>query len=344
MTTVHDNLDLLLDDVIRAIEQCGRSTSWSEQEFLHLATRITRFQEKSPDLEVSGLASIPVTTTDVFRYSHVGPAGETARCKVEFRTSGTTARHRGVHRLARTDVYQASALRCSDLLLFRRYPTRQLISLIPRWEDAGDSSLSFMLDCFSRQRFPTSTSFAVRRGRIDTDRLTRAIDQATSSSTPVLFFTTTLAAAALLDTGIGAELPAGSVIVSTGGAKGRAKSVNSGSVADDLRRRLGAPHVSEYGMTELLSQAYQLDDDPFFLPPWCRVLAFDPETGRPLPHGRKGLLRFVDLANVQSAIAVQTADLGETVTPSSFFLHGRAVGAPLRGCSLTFEELAESRP
>ena len=341
MTTVQDNLDHLIDDVIRAIEQSAGSVSWPDERFFGLATRIARFQTGNHELELPSLASIPTTTTDTFRYSKVGPLPESTRRVVEFRTSGTTALHRGLHRLLRTDVYQTSALVCARQFLFERFPIQRLITLVPRWDEAPDSSLSFMLDCFHRTLFPGSTTFAIGDGRLDAAILGQALERAMSSRASVLLFSTTLAAAALLDTDLGAELPAGSVIITTGGAKGRHDSVRSESVANDLGQRLGAPCGSEYGMTELLSQAYQLGDEPFVLPPWCRVVAFDPESGRPLPHGESGLLRFIDLANVQSAVSVQTVDVGETVSPSSFRLHGRAAGAPMRGCSLTFEELQE---
>lgn len=340
MRTVQANLDLLIEDLIRAIKAGSSTADWPDGAFFGFATRIVRLQTRDRRIEVSGLADVPATSTDTFRYSQVGVLSEPRQWAAEFRTSGTTNSYRGLHRLYRADIYRASALICADHLLFDRFPVRRLVSLVPLWAEARDSSLSYMIDSFRAHRFPETTTFAFRDGRIDFPLLKQSLRDATADRAPIMLFSTTLAAAALSDSDLSAELPRGSVIITTGGAKGRRNAVDGASVAHDLGTRFGVPHGSEYGMTELLSQAYQVGDEPFVLPPWCRVVAFDPVSGQPLPHHETGLLRFVDLANVQSAIAVQTADLGETISHSSFRLHGRARGAPLRGCSLTFEELA----
>ena len=73
-------------------------------------------------------------------------------------------------------------------------------------------------------------------------------------------------------------------------------------------------------------------------PPWVRTQATDPETLRPLPHGEVGVLRHFDLANLNSVMAIQTADLGIT-TPGGFRVLGRARGAEARGCSLAMDDL-----
>ena len=73
-------------------------------------------------------------------------------------------------------------------------------------------------------------------------------------------------------------------------------------------------------------------------PSWVRTQAADPETLRPLPHGEVGVLRHWDLANLDSVMAIQTADLGFT-TPAGFRVLGRARGAEARGCSIAMDEL-----
>ena len=100
-------------------------------------------------------------------------------------------------------------------------------------------------------------------------------------------------------------------------------------------------------MTELSSQAYtdaldrgvSWDEARFQVPDWVRVVAVDPATLQPLPAGDRGLLRWVDLANVDSVCAVQTSDLGVVHPEGGFDLLGRASGVELRGCSLAIEEL-----
>src|SRR5262249_55418295 len=115
-----------------------------------------------------------------------------------------------------------------------------------------------------------------------------------------------------------------------------------------------------YGMTELSSQLYEgtvvsatARHGVYFAPPWVRVTAVDPVTLAPAPAGAEGLARIVDLANVDSAVAIQTADrvrvLGEAlnlsdrgpIVTTGVELLGRAKGAPPRGCSIAVDEMLE---
>ncbi len=99
--------------------------------------------------------------------------------------------------------------------------------------------------------------------------------------------------------------------------------------------------VGEYGMTELSSQLYAVGGETFryVAPPWVRVCAAASSTLAPLPAGSLGVLRVEDLANVESAWAVQTSDLGVVHEDGSIEVLGREPGAPPRGCSLAVEEL-----
>jgi hypothetical protein len=135
----------------------------------------------------------------------------------------------------------------------------------------------------------------------------------------------------------------------TGGFKGRSREVTREELYAGFDELLGISYawcVNEYGMTEMSSQFYDgiagsapLPPDRLHAgPPWVRTQATDPETLRPLPHGAVGVLRHLDLANLNSVMAIQTADLGVT-SPQGFRLLGRARGAEARGCSLAMEDL-----
>ncbi|HEU4558448.1 MAG TPA: hypothetical protein VFS20_11385, partial [Longimicrobium sp.] len=154
---------------------------------------------------------------------------------------------------------------------------------------------------------------------------------------------------ALAAAGEGYRLPRGSRVMDTGGFKGRSREVTREELYSAIHDRLGiAPAwcVNEYGMTEMSSQFYdgvagaasapgqRLHEGPA----WVRTQAADPETLDPLPHGEIGVLRHYDLANLNSVMAIQTADLGFT-TPSGFRVLGRAEGAEARGCSIAMDEL-----
>ena len=98
----------------------------------------------------------------------------------------------------------------------------------------------------------------------------------------------------------------------------------------------GAQVVGEYGMSELASQLWAVPaGSPFLPPPWMRVMAVDPWTG---DATTRGLLRFFDLANHQTVMAIETQDVGVVLPDGRVKLEGRLTGAVPRGCSLTIEE------
>jgi hypothetical protein len=145
-----------------------------------------------------------------------------------------------------------------------------------------------------------------------------------------------------------ALLPPGSRIMETGGFKGAGRDVTRVDLYGRLSEATGVPLeriVSEYGMTELLSQLYEpvLSEGPGAVgthvpPPWLKVRALDPATLEELPGGDEGLLCFFDLANVGSICHVLTEDVG-SVWKGRVRLAGRAGGAEPRGCSLAMDEL-----
>jgi hypothetical protein len=169
-------------------------------------------------------------------------------------------------------------------------------------------------------------------------------------NTPVFLAGTSFAFVHLLDA-LGDDtlaLPRGSLVMQTGGFKGRSRVVEAGELRASLARVFAVPAravVAEYGMTELSSQGWEAPlfaaggaHRTFVVPPWMRVEAADLETLAPLPEGAHGVARITDLLNVDSAVVVQTADL-VTVRGAEVTLHGRAPGAAPRGCSLAVDEL-----
>src|SRR5439155_3604069 len=143
--------------------------------------------------------------------------------------------------------------------------------------------------------------------------------------------------------------PPGSRAMHTGGYKGGSREVAPAALRGDIANAFGletSAVVGEYGMTELSSQLYEgtlraarglptpsSKHGSFVPPPWLRVVAAHPETLAPLADGETGILRFEDLANVDGAVAVQTADVGRS-GGGAVELVGRSQGAPARGCSL----------
>ena len=125
------------------------------------------------------------------------------------------------------------------------------------------------------------------------------------------------------------------IVMETGGMKGRRKEMTRAEVHGFLEQQLGVSHIhSEYGMTELLSQAYSKGDGIFECPPWLKVMARDEED--PLGKGQtgKGVLQLIDLANVYSCSFITTEDVGRVYEDGRFEVWGRLDHSDIRGCSL----------
>ena len=301
---------------------------------------------------VGGWADVPAVPTDAFKAAAL-VCGDPADAAATFRTSGTTrgAESRGAHHVPDLALYDAALRAGFRAHLLPEGERMPVISLVPPPADAPDSSLSHMAGAVAAD-FGTAESgwFVSPAGGIDCAGLERALGRAEA---PVCILGTAFALVhwldALAEAGLRLALPAGSRLMDTGGFKGRSREVTRAELYGAVEERLGiAPAwcVNEYGMTELSSQFYDgvagsagpVEGRLHVGPAWVRTVATDPETLRPLPHGEVGVLRHVDLANLGSVMAVQTADLGVTAE-GGFRVLGRARGAEARGCSLAMEEL-----
>jgi hypothetical protein len=143
---------------------------------------------------------------------------------------------------------------------------------------------------------------------------------------------------ALLDLAENRSLPAlqHTIIMETGGMKGRRKEMLRDELHYILKTAFGVNQIhSEYGMTELLSQAYSLGDGIFCAPPWMRVLVRDVYDPRDVSASSKqGAINIIDLANQYSCAFIATDDLGRIYDDGSFSIHGRADNSDIRGCNL----------
>nr|WP_240807336.1 acyl-protein synthetase [Polyangium spumosum] len=298
---------------------------------------------------------IPALPCDVFRLARIAvhpPEEDT----LVFRTSGTSQGReaRGEHPFRTTATYELVALRWGERMLWPDQEDLGVLVLAPSVEEVSDSSLGFMLDRFARE-LGGPASFHVRGGELDIEGLSRAAAEARARGRSMLVLGASFAFVHLLD-GAGARdltLPPGSRVMQTGGFKGRSREVEPAELRRAIAATFGLPEahvVGEYGMTELSSQLYEgtlaaalgvrapARHGVYVSPPWMRVTAVDAATLAPLPPGETGILRFVDLANVDASVAIQTSDLGR-VTAEGVELFGRAPGATPRGCSLAIDDV-----
>lgn len=323
------------------------------ERFDALALDIARFQARwSPGFRrlcerhggFSSVERIPAVPSDAFRLARVAvhpPELDVAR----FVTSGTSGDERGTHCFRTTATYAEVALAWARPALC---PTgtgpRVVLAVAQDPGDPGESSLGFMMRLFMRAFDGRARdAWLLDAGRVRLDALERALGDARE---PLLILAASFALVALLDALRGARLkvPAGTRVMQTGGFKGRTREIDPAVLRAQVARAFDIPAadvIGEYGMTELSSQLYEREPGRYLPPPWLRVAAVDPLDLRELPEGEVGLARFVDLANVDSAVAVLTRDLvrrrGDLVE-----LVGRAPGAPPRGCSLAVEALLGS--
>jgi hypothetical protein len=218
---------------------------------------------------------------------------------------------------------------------------RPLHFLTPSPAEAPHSSLSAMFGHWARQT--DSGKFWVRREQYDFAGLRETL---TGLSAPIGLAGTAFSFVHLLEAWADLPplaLPTGSWLLETGGFKGRAREVAKPELYDQLAHALSIPTSAiwnEYGMCELSSQAYACGVDGLHrTPSWARVLIWDPATGGEARAGTSGLVRWFDLANVDSVLAVQTLDVA-VQHEEGFQLLGRLPCTEPRGCSLSADDLA----
>ncbi len=308
-------------------------------------------------------AEIPAVPCDVFRLTRVAAHPPDEDVAV-FHTSGTSQGReaRGEHALRTTATYELGARLWAARLLWPDAARLRVIVLAAPLAEQPDSSLGFMLDRFAA--LLGGGTFHLRGGVLEAPGVAAAAASARDAGEPALVLATSFALVHLLDArgdlDLDLHLPPGSRIMQTGGFKGRSREVAPDELRAAVSDAFAVPEgqvIGEYGMTELSSQLYEatlaaaLGKWPaaearhgvYAAPPWVRVTAVDPATLAPLADGEVGLARLVDLANVDSAVAIQTADRVRVLPGSpgnhSIELLGRAPGAPPRGCSIAVDDM-----
>ena len=274
--------------------------------------------------------------------------------ELTFHTSGTTAAIAGKHYIEHARLYDAALLAAFDRFMLADHAKLRYLNFVPNPRLRAHSSLGYMMGHVSVLRGDGKAQYLLDDDSgepcVDVDGFVRALERALADVQPVCIAGTAFAFVALLDA---LELdarrfgcPSGSRIMETGGFKARARAVERMELYARLEARLGIATTSiiaEYGMTELVSQYYDAQESRRAdvrvkrAPPWLRTLVVDGH-GREVPRGKTGFLRHVDLGNRSSVLAIETEDRGYA-SGDGIVLLGRALNAPLRGCSLDAEDL-----
>ena len=300
--------------------------------------RICESREITPQ-NLRSWKDIPAVPQQLFKVERLFAYEKRLPAKV-FETSGTTTGQPGRQYLLHDDVYRDVSARGAereDLLT----TGRPLHFLVPSSLEAPHSSLSKMFDYWSEKT--GSGTFWAKQGRYDFAGLRETLVRTTK---PVGIAGTAFSFVHLLEAWAelsALKLPEGSWLLETGGFKGRVREIAKSELYRQLARAFSISTEAiwnEYGMSELSSQAYARGVKGFHrTPPWARTLIWDPAKDQAVKAGERGLVRWYDLANVDSVMGVQTLDVA-VQRGESFELIGRLPRTEPRGCSLGAEDLA----
>lgn len=275
---------------------------------------------------VRRVEEIPFLPIELFK-SHRISSEEPSEQEIVFSSSGTTGAVTSKHFVTQPEIYEASFLKA-----FKRFygspADFRILALLPSYLERTGSSLIYMVDRLIKDSGHPDSGFFLA----DFDRLRQILSTATDRKTLLIGVSF-----GLLDfiEEEGIDLR-NTIVMETGGMKGRRKELTREELHKKLQSGFGVDSIhSEYGMTELLSQAYSSGKGIYHCPPWMKVLLRD--TNDPLtilPLGSSGGVNVIDLANVNSCSFIATSDLGKTHADGRFEILGRFDYSDLRGCNL----------
>lgn len=270
---------------------------------------------------------IPFLPVEFFRTHKITTLRHEAQ--VVFTSSGTTSSMTSRHWVADALLYEESYM--NSFRLFYGNPTQYaILALLPSYLERGGSSLVTMADGLIRSSDRPESGFYLH----DLERLRNTLQELRDNGTPTLLIGVTYA---LLDMAEAFPVHFPQLIVmETGGMKGRRKEMVRAEVHKRLMQGFGVATIhSEYGMTELLSQAYSKGGGIFECPPWMQVMIR--EINDPFCYaaeGKSGGINIIDLANLYSCAFIAVQDIGRLAGNRQFEVLGRFDNSQLRGCNL----------
>lgn len=268
---------------------------------------------------------IPFLPIEFFKWHEVKTG--TWLSSTVFESSGTTGMVRSRHLIKDVEEYQEHAKTIFEDE-FGSIKGNIIIGLLPSYLERSNSSLVSMVDNFIRTSNNPASGFYLK----DTDPLIKILNNKDIANKIFLFGVSF----ALLDFADKHQLDLGHVtLIETGGMKGHRAEIIKEELYDILEQQLGLKNIySEYGMTELLSQAYG-ERGKFELPESMQVLIRDMnDPFSYIEDGRTGGINIIDLANKYSCAFIETKDLGRINHDGSFEVLGRFDNSDIRGCNL----------
>lgn len=331
MKTVYNTLKLHIENV-------------TEATFEPTALAVFRYQVQNNPLyqefinllgvsveQVTNIQQIPFLPIQFFKYHTIKTQEWTP--EAVFTSSGTTLKNPSKHYVRSLDWYNQGAFKAFEAQ-YGALENYAVLALLPSYLERQGSSLVFMVEQFiKRSQNPFSGFFLY-----NTDELIKVLGECQTKNQPVLLLGVTYA---LLD--LARDYPQAFqnvLVMETGGMKGKRAEMTKTAIHEVLKTAFHVEQIhSEYGMTELLSQAYSKGNGLFVPSANMRVLIR--ETTDPLhilPTQKTGGINVIDLANLDSCSFIATDDLGRSYEDGSFRVLGRFDASDLRGCNLLVEE------
>lgn len=249
--------------------------------------------------------------------------------EITFSSSGTTGMVQSSHHVTDVHLYEQSYLKAFEHF-YGKVEEYCFLALLPSYQQRAGSSLIYMVnDLIEKSNHSQSGYFLYNH-----DELMETLMKLKAAKQPTVLIGVTYALLDFIEK-YDIDFP-GLIVMETGGMKGRRKEMVREELHSQLTKGFGIDSIhSEYGMTELLSQAYSLGEGLFQCPAWMRVYIRD--TNDPLSliqTGRTGGINVIDLANVNSCSFIATQDLGRMDSKGNFEVLGRFDNADIRGCNL----------
>ncbi|WP_142784200.1 LuxE/PaaK family acyltransferase [Changchengzhania lutea] len=277
--------------------------------------------------DVKTIKDIPFLPIQFFKTHRV--LSSSASIKTTFTSSGTTGSVTSSHHITDLSIYETSYKRGFEHF-YGDLTDYVILALLPSYLERKGSSLVYMVDdLISKSQHAESGFYLDNIGELKS-----VLQQLESEGKKNLLIGVSFALLDLIET-FQFDLNH-TIVMETGGMKGRRKELIRTELHKQLKVGFGVEQVhSEYGMTELLSQAYSKGQGIFECPNWMQVLTRDPEDALTIQTtGKTGGANVIDLANINSCSFIATQDLGRVNPDGSFEIIGRFDNSDIRGCNL----------
>lgn len=280
---------------------------------------------------VKSVSDIPFLPVEFFRNHKI----ITGNLPVEmiFESSGTTGVNPGKHFVCDLSIYEESFL--NSFRMFYGDPEEYVIAaLLPSYTERVGSSLVYMADNLIKRSNHVLSGFY----RHNIDNFISSLPHAKESNRKSFLLGVSFALLDLAENN-SPDLR-GVIVMETGGMKGRRKELTRSELHSILKEKFNVTTIhSEYGMTELMSQAYSKGEGIFYCPPWMKIILRDPQDPLTIhtETGKTGGINIIDLANINSCSFISTGDLGKLHDDGGFEVLGRFDNSDIRGCNLLAE-------